>query len=253
MDGARLMNAVVASGTSAAQFAGGFDTAWLDFTKGLGAPVGAVLAGFARADRRGLALEAAVGRGVPPVRDRRRRLPLRARPHVERLAEDHDNARVLAEGLLELGLRRDRARDQHRHLQRAGRVRRADGRARRAAERHAGRPRPGGHAPRRGRATRSTRRCWRPGTHCYPDRPWQRSVTRAERAPRSGTAAAIRWSRRSAASTRTCRRSASTSGALPGASTSALAASRPARSRRPSSPAGSPLRVKRCPVPPTTA
>ena len=64
--------------------------------------------------------------------------------HVERLAEDHDNARVLAEGLLELGLRRDHARDQHRHLQRAGRVRRADGRARRAAERHAGRPRPGG-------------------------------------------------------------------------------------------------------------
>ena len=45
MDGARLMNAVVASGTSAADFAGGFDTAWLDFTKGLGAPVGAVLAG----------------------------------------------------------------------------------------------------------------------------------------------------------------------------------------------------------------
>ena len=45
MDGARLMNAVVASGTSAAEFAGGFDTAWLDFTKGLGAPVGAVLAG----------------------------------------------------------------------------------------------------------------------------------------------------------------------------------------------------------------
>ena len=44
MDGARLMNAVVASGTSAAEFAGGFDTAWLDFTKGLGAPVGAVLA-----------------------------------------------------------------------------------------------------------------------------------------------------------------------------------------------------------------
>jgi threonine aldolase len=45
LDGARLMNAVVASGTSAADFAGGFDTAWLDFTKGLGAPVGAVLAG----------------------------------------------------------------------------------------------------------------------------------------------------------------------------------------------------------------
>ena len=45
MDGARLMNAVVASGVSAAEFASGFDTAWLDFTKGLGAPVGACLAG----------------------------------------------------------------------------------------------------------------------------------------------------------------------------------------------------------------
>ena len=39
--------------------------------------------------------------------------------------------------------------------------------------------------------------------------PWQRSVTRAARARRSGTAAAIRWSRPSGASTRTCRRSAS--------------------------------------------
>ena len=45
LDGARLMNAVVASGVPPAEYAGGFDTAWLDFTKGLGAPVGAVLAG----------------------------------------------------------------------------------------------------------------------------------------------------------------------------------------------------------------
>jgi threonine aldolase len=47
LDGARLMNAVVASGVNAAQWAGGFDSAWLDFTKGLGAPVGACLAGSA--------------------------------------------------------------------------------------------------------------------------------------------------------------------------------------------------------------
>jgi threonine aldolase len=44
LDGARLMNAVVASGVSAADYARGFDTAWIDFSKGLGAPVGAVLA-----------------------------------------------------------------------------------------------------------------------------------------------------------------------------------------------------------------
>src|SRR5512144_1986137 len=45
MDGARLLNAVVASGTSARAFAESVDSAWIDFTKGLGAPVGAALAG----------------------------------------------------------------------------------------------------------------------------------------------------------------------------------------------------------------
>jgi threonine aldolase len=45
LDGARLMNAVVASGVPASDYASGFDTAWLDFTKGLGAPIGAVLVG----------------------------------------------------------------------------------------------------------------------------------------------------------------------------------------------------------------
>jgi threonine aldolase len=103
MDGARLMNAVVASGTSAADFAGDFDTAWLDFTKGLGAPVGAVLAGS-----RELMVEAwrwkqqmggafrqsgIVAAGCLHALDH----------HIERLAEDHENARVLAGGLAELG------------------------------------------------------------------------------------------------------------------------------------------------------
>jgi threonine aldolase len=45
LDGARLMNAVVASGISAKQYAQNYDSAWLGFTKGLGCPVGAVLAG----------------------------------------------------------------------------------------------------------------------------------------------------------------------------------------------------------------
>src|SRR3954462_15568598 len=43
----RLLHAAVASGIDAATLARGFDTAWLDFTKGLGAPVGACLAGSA--------------------------------------------------------------------------------------------------------------------------------------------------------------------------------------------------------------
>ena len=45
LDGARLLNAQVATGIPAAEYARGFDSAWIAFTKGLGCPVGAVLAG----------------------------------------------------------------------------------------------------------------------------------------------------------------------------------------------------------------
>lgn len=45
LDGARILNAQVATGTPAATYASGFDSAWIAFTKGLGCPVGAVLAG----------------------------------------------------------------------------------------------------------------------------------------------------------------------------------------------------------------
>lgn len=45
IDGARLLNAVAATGIPAADYAQGFDSVWLDLSKGLGCPVGAVLAG----------------------------------------------------------------------------------------------------------------------------------------------------------------------------------------------------------------
>lgn len=45
LDGARLLNAVAATGVSAADYAAGFDSAWIDLSKGLGCPVGAVLCG----------------------------------------------------------------------------------------------------------------------------------------------------------------------------------------------------------------
>src|ERR1700730_9148737 len=45
MDGARLLNACVASGIGARDMAEGWDSVWLDFSKGLGAPIGAVIAG----------------------------------------------------------------------------------------------------------------------------------------------------------------------------------------------------------------
>lgn len=55
VDGARIVNAWIASGVSPATFCASADSCWLDFTKGLGAPFGAVLAGIHRA---GLARQA---------------------------------------------------------------------------------------------------------------------------------------------------------------------------------------------------
>jgi threonine aldolase len=103
MDGARLINAAIASGAPAADHAGGFDTAWLDFTKGLGAPVGAVLCGPRELMRDAWRWKQQMGgafrqSGIVAAGC------LYALDHnVERLADDHQNARVLAEGLTELG------------------------------------------------------------------------------------------------------------------------------------------------------
>src|SRR3954462_449370 len=102
LDGARLMNAAVASGVDAATWAGGFDSAWLDLTKGLGAPVGACLAGSAD-------LIAAAWRWKQMLGGALRQSGIVAAAglyaldhHVERLADDHARARRLAEGLAEL-------------------------------------------------------------------------------------------------------------------------------------------------------
>jgi threonine aldolase len=102
MDGARLMNAVVAAGVPAARMAAGWDSVWLDFTKGLGAPLGAVLCGsrgfidmawrwkqrLGGAMRQGGICAAACLHALDH--------------HVDRLAEDHANARALAHGLAQL-------------------------------------------------------------------------------------------------------------------------------------------------------
>jgi len=99
LDGARLMNAVVASGVDAAEWAGGFDTAWVDFTKGLGAPVGACLVGSAE-------LIAEAWRWKQMLGGAMRQAGIIAAGglyaldhHVDRLAEDHARARRLADGL----------------------------------------------------------------------------------------------------------------------------------------------------------
>ena len=102
LDGARLMNAVVASGVSARYYAAGFDTAWIDFSKGLGAPMGACLAGSAELIEEAWRLKQMMG-GALRQAGIVAAAALYALDHnVERLAEDHENARVLADRLAEI-------------------------------------------------------------------------------------------------------------------------------------------------------
>ena len=102
LDGARLMNAVVASGVPAADYASGFDTAWIDFTKGLGAPIGACMAASAELIEEAWRLKQMMG-GALRQAGIVAAAGLYALDHnVERLADDHENARVLAAGLAEL-------------------------------------------------------------------------------------------------------------------------------------------------------
>ena len=99
MDGARLMNAVVASGVSARDFAAPFDSAWIDFTKGLGAPVGAALAGAREFIAEAWRLKQQMGGAMRQAGIIAAGGVYALRHHVKRLAEDHANARRLAEGL----------------------------------------------------------------------------------------------------------------------------------------------------------
>ena len=102
MDGARLLNAVVASGIPAKTYAEPFDSVWIDLSKGLGCPVGAVLAGsrdFIKDARRlkhlfgGAMRQAGIiaAAGVYALQH-----------HVARLADDHAHATMLAQALAEL-------------------------------------------------------------------------------------------------------------------------------------------------------
>ena len=80
MDGARLMNAVVASGVPAAEMAAGLRHRLAGLHEGPRRAAGRLPGRFGRADRGGLALQADDRRGAAPGGDRRRRRALRARP-----------------------------------------------------------------------------------------------------------------------------------------------------------------------------
>jgi threonine aldolase len=102
LDGARLMNAAVASGVPASDYARGFDTAWIDFSKGLGAPVGAVLAASPELIEEAWRHKQMMGGALRQSGILAAGCLYALDHHVERLAEDHANARALAEGLAEI-------------------------------------------------------------------------------------------------------------------------------------------------------
>ena len=102
LDGARLLNAAVATGLPARAFAEGFDSAWIDLTKGLGAPMGAVLAGSGDFIGEAWRVRQQFGGGLRQAGIVAAGGLYALDHHVERLADEHANARSLAIGLAEL-------------------------------------------------------------------------------------------------------------------------------------------------------
>jgi len=110
LDGARLMNAVVASGVSAADWASPFDTAWIDFTKGLGAPLGACLAGSSELIEEAWRWKQMMGGSMRQAGIVAAAALYALDHNVERLADDHSLASRLAHGLAQIpGVRLDPA------------------------------------------------------------------------------------------------------------------------------------------------
>ncbi len=104
LDGARLFNAAVASGADAARLAEPFDTVSICLSKGLGAPVGSIVGASAERIHLLRRIRKMLGGGMRQAGFLAAAGLHALEHHVERLAEDHANARFLAEGLERLGL-----------------------------------------------------------------------------------------------------------------------------------------------------
>jgi len=99
LDGARLWNASVASGIPESEFAAPFDSVNVCLSKGLGAPIGSVLAGSALFIERAHRFRKMYGGGMRQVGVLAAAGLHALRNHRSDLARDHRNARRLAEGL----------------------------------------------------------------------------------------------------------------------------------------------------------
>jgi len=102
MDGARLLNASVAMGVAADDITAGCDSVWLDFTKGLGAPLGAVLAGSKDFIGEAWRWKQRLGGSMRQGGMNAAACIYALQHNVARLAEDHANAAALARGMAQI-------------------------------------------------------------------------------------------------------------------------------------------------------
>jgi threonine aldolase len=106
LDGARLWNAVVASGIAASEWARPFDSISVCFSKGMGAPVGSALAGTKEFVARAKRIRKLFGGGMRQAGILAAGALYAMENNIERMAEDHRHARILAEAIAETpGLR----------------------------------------------------------------------------------------------------------------------------------------------------
>ena len=104
LDGARVFNAVVAQGSSLSDISKGFDSLTFCLSKGLGAPVGSVLCGSAEMIHTARRVRKMLGGGMRQAGFLAAAGEYALKYNIERLQEDHDNAKHLSQGLRELGL-----------------------------------------------------------------------------------------------------------------------------------------------------
>jgi threonine aldolase len=102
MDGARVLNAAVALKAAAADVVADCDTVWLDFTKGLGAPLGAVLAGPRDFIGEAWRWKQRLGGSMRQGGLNAAACIYALQHNVDRLADDHANAAALARGMAQI-------------------------------------------------------------------------------------------------------------------------------------------------------
>ncbi|MBI3410626.1 MAG: low-specificity L-threonine aldolase [Planctomycetes bacterium] len=101
LDGARLWNAIVATGILAQKWAAHFDSVSVCFSKGLGAPVGSALIGSRDLIDRGRRIRKLFGGGMRQAGVLAAACLYAIDHHIDRLAEDHHNAQTIAEAMFD--------------------------------------------------------------------------------------------------------------------------------------------------------